>query len=598
MTRPLAEMAAGVLAALWIAGCGGSITDDDDVTHPEDDDADDDDDDATDYSLELFDPDHLVQVHIEIDPDDAAALAAETTSILDLVTGADCLDGPLGAQFTWFSCEATVDGTTLPDVGIRKKGLIGSLSETKPGLKLKFDKWVDGQTLHGVERMTLNNSVSDPSLLRQCLGYALFAEAGIAAPRCNYAHVTVNEFDLGIYVNVEPVKKDLLRRTYDDEDGDLYEGTLSDFRAGWTETFEPKTSDTDPSRACIHEVVEALNAPDDQLEAALEPYLDLDSFLTFWAMEVLVAHLDGYAGNTNNFFVYRDPTSDRLTFIPWGIDATFHHWEVWGFDTSDAVLANGMLTNRLFFHDEIRAQYLHRLQTLLDGVWDEDALLDEIDRMDALVSAEALDDPWRDGSVEELREFVLTRQETVEASIDAGPVWELDLPGPPCMVPAGELGVTFDTTWGTLETADPLNTGSGTVQGNFYGDDLPPVTGGALAGEYGGQALILSLGMASATDVVEGAVLFELSSVQPGTYFLDAGLRVGYYMTLDTQTQSDFQFAAYVAGGDLILEEASASPGSTIRGSFGGDLLVPVEKYAPGEPPPPLRIVPPTREPR
>jgi hypothetical protein len=389
--------------------------------------------------------------------------------------------------------------------------------------------------------------------------------------------VTVNDLDLGIYVNVEPVKKDFLRRTYGDEDGDLYEGTLSDFRDGWTETFEPKTADTDPSRACIHDVVEALDSPDDQLEAALEPYLDLDSFLTFWAMEVLVAHLDGYAGNTNNFFVYRDPATDRLTFIPWGIDATFHSWEVWGFDTSDAVLANGMLPNRLFFHDEIQAQYLHRLQTLLDEVWDEDALLDEIDRMDALVAAAALDDPWREGSVEELREFVLTRRENMEASIDDGPVWELDLPGPPCMVPVGELDVTFDTTWGTLEAADPLNTGSGTVDGAWEGSALPAVTGGALAGEYGGQALILSLGMASDTEVVEGAVLFDLASVQPGTYYLDAGLRLGYYMTLDTQYQTDFEFAAYVAGGDLVLDEALAVPGSPIRGSFTGDLLVPVE---------------------
>ncbi len=577
MTRSHAEIVALALVALWLGGCEGSVTDDDDAAQLDDDDTVGDDDDATDYSVELFDPDHLVEIHIEIDPDDAAALAAESTTILDLVTGEDCLDEPPGTDFTWFSCEATVDGTTLSEVGIRKKGLIGSLSETKPGIKLKFDKWVDGQTLHGIERMTLNNSVSDPSLLRQCLGYALFAEAGLASPRCNYAHVTVNDFDLGIYVNVEPVKKDFLRRTYDDEDGDLYEGTLSDFRDGWTETFEPKTADTDPSRAPIHAVVEALDSSDDQLEAALEPHLDLDSFLTFWAMEVLVAHLDGYAGNTNNYFVYRDPTTDRLTFIPWGIDATFHDWEVWGFDTSDAVLANGMLSNRLFFHDEIQARYLHRLQTLLDEVWDEDALLDEIDRMDALVAGAALDDPWREDSVEELRQFVLYRRENMEASIGAGPVWELDLPGPPCMVPVGELDVTFDTTWGTLETADPLNTGSGTVDGTWDGGALPPVTGGALAGEYGGQALILSLGMASDTDVVEGAVLFDLASVQPGTYYLDAGLRVGYYMTLDTQTQTDFQFAAYVAGGDLVLDEALAVPGSTIRGSFTGDLLVPVE---------------------
>jgi len=569
------------VVALLLAGAVGCTDeaddDDDSVEVIGDDTAGDDDTTAEDFSEQLFDPDHVIEVHIEMDPGDAAALAAETTSILDLVVGEDCLDAPLGMQFTWFHSDVTVDGTALQDVGIRKKGLIGSLSETKPGLKLKFDKWVEGQTLHGVERMTLNNSVSDPSLVRQCLGYQLFADAGIAAPRCNFAHVTANGHDLGVYVNVEPVKKDFLRRNYADADGDLYEGTLSDFREGWVGTFEPKTDDTDPDHACLHDVVAALEAPDGELEASLEPLLDVDAFLTFWAMEVLVAHVDGYAGNTNNYFVYRDPTTDRITFVPWGIDAIFHTWEVWDFDTQDAVLANGHLANRFFFHDDLQARYFERLQTLLDEVWDEDALLAEIDRMEALVAPVAVYDPWMEPSLDELREFIVGRRATLGASIAEGPVWDLEPPTSPCMVPVGSLEVTFDTTWGTLESVDPLNTGQGTVTGTWDGHDLPPVTGGALAGEYSGSALIVALGMASPTDVAEGAVLFDLASVQPGTYFLDAGLRIGYYMTMDTLTQTDFEFQAYVAGGDLVLDEASAVSGAAIRGSLSGDLLVPVD---------------------
>ena len=597
MTCALWILILALLASCWLTGCDGAVNPQDDDTVAGDDDdtvADDDDDTAVDYTHELFDPDHVVQVHVEIDPDDAAALAAETTSILDLVVGEDCLDAPLGAQYTWFTCDATVDGVTVEDVGIRKKGLIGSLSETKPGIKLKFDKWIEGQTLQGVERMTLNNSISDPALMRQCLGYALFADAGIASPRCNFAHVTVNEYDLGVYVNVEPVKKDFLRRHHDDEDGDLYEGTLSDFRGGWVGTFEPKTADTDPEHACLHEVVDALDAPDGELEAALEPLLDVDAFLTFWAMEVLVAHLDGYAGNTNNYFVYHDPDTDRITFLPWGIDAIFHHWEVWGFDTADAVLANGNLANRLFFHEDLQAAYLQRLADLLDEVWDEDALLDEIDRMETLLAADALYDPWYEGSVEELREFVLTRRETIEASLDEGPQWELEMPGPPCMVDVGELDVTFDTTWDTLATPDPLGTGTGTLQGTWYGEPMTPVSGGAIAGDYSGQALVASLAMASDTDVVEGAILFELSAMTPATYFIDLGMRVGYYMTLDLETQADFQFAAYVADGELVLDEAEAVSGSPISGSFQGELLVPVEKVHHGAGPPPIpRVVPP-----
>jgi hypothetical protein len=102
------------------------------------------------------------------------------------------------------------------------------------------------------------------------------------------------------------------------------------------------------------------------------------------------------------------------------------------------------------------------------------------------------------------------------------------------------------------------------------------VEGGAIAGETGGSAGIAALGLSSPTEAVEAAVLFELTAVEPGTYFLDLGMRVGYYMTLDLETEDDFQFKAYVAQGDLVLEEASAVDGAPIRGTFNGDLLVPV----------------------
>ena len=76
--------------------------------------------------------------------------------------------------------------------------------------------------IHGTRRFTLNNAKQDPSLIRQCLGFALFAQAGVPAPRCNFAHVTVNGHDLGIYANVEEVRKPMLARHFADDDGNLY----------------------------------------------------------------------------------------------------------------------------------------------------------------------------------------------------------------------------------------------------------------------------------------------------------------------------------------------------------------------------------------
>ncbi len=523
----------------------------------------------------LFDPDHVIRVEVDIDPDDALALASEENHMLDLLLGEDCLDDPPGISYTWFHADVTVDGELVQDVGIRKKGLIGSLSHEKPGLKIKFDKWIEGQTFHGVERMTLNNSVSDPSLVRQCLGYGLFADAGLASPRCAFATVAANGDDLGVYVHVEDVKKDFLRLHYQRSDGDLYEGVLSDFRDGWTGSFEAKTGDTDPDGAPVLAITEALAAEDDQVVSALEEVMDVDSFMRFWATEVLVAHIDGYAGNTNNFYIYRDPGTDRVTFLPWGIDATFWDNEVWGQDTTEAVLANGVLAWRLFHMEETRDQYLDTLDALLDEIWDEERLLDEVDRMDALVDPYALPDPWRDPSVEALRWFIQGRRATIEEAIAAGPVWDADLRDPPCMVDAGTLEVTFETTWDTLSVPDPLNEGSGAIAGVWDGIDLGPILGGAIAGESDGMAMVGAVGMATPTLAAAALCAFEPTAVTPGTYYLDLGQRVAYYMTYDTASgQDDWVLEAYVADGDLVLEEASAVPGAVIRGSFSGTLLV------------------------
>ena len=89
--------------------------------------------------------------------------------------------------------------------------------------------------MSGLTRFTLNNAKQDPSYVNQCIGYDLFRAAGVPAPRCNFANVTVNGENLGLYVHVESVKKPYLRQYFASDEGNLYEGTLSDFRDGWTD---------------------------------------------------------------------------------------------------------------------------------------------------------------------------------------------------------------------------------------------------------------------------------------------------------------------------------------------------------------------------
>jgi len=581
-----------VVSSLWF-GCSGDDPDPKtDSPAPTGDDDDDDDDTlptvpiptgdtgteevdpAVAAAEELYDPEHVAIVTIDMLDRDAENLAAETNDIFLLLEGEECLDEPWSGPFNWYVADIEVDGDAMPLSGIRKKGLIGSLSSEKPSVKIDFDEYTYGQSFRGLERLTLNNSVSDGTFVKQCLGYQLFAEAGLPAPRCSFAHVTWNDIDLGVYVNVEPLKKDFLRWAFDgDDDGDLYEGTLSDFRVGRTNTFEPDTNDTDPALGPIFAVRNALELGDDAaMLTALEAAIDMDQFYRFWAMEVLIGHVDGYAGNTNNFYVYKPEMSEQLVFIPWGIDATFWRTEAFGSDTTEVVLNNTALTRRLWDIPDQRQRYLDALQDLLDTVWDEDALLAEVDRMSALVEPYAVDDGGRSGlEVSYLRAFIMGRRAELEAAIAAEmPTFDTPLAESICLVENGMVQATFTTTWDTLEVKDPFTEGTSRLQGTI--DTTPfDVTGGAIAGDNEGYATIGAITLLDAETVRYVAVELPLSALQEGVSIpLDGSPYVGIVADIDFLVSEDAYLTGTIWQGELILDTYTGAPGSPVSGTIQG----------------------------
>ena len=269
--------------------------------------------------------DHVLDIDIKMAPADWDRLRRQRPTNAGRHGGSDCRTQPFADAYSWFAADVTVDGRRYGEVGVRKRGFIGSLDTWKPSFKIKigFDKFVEGQALGGVlRRINLNNSVQDDSLLSTCLAYHVFAAAGLPAPRCNYARVAVNGEDLGLYVHVEDIERSLLERAFADAGGNLYEGTFSDFRPEFRGTFEKETNGDAGDWSDVDAVVAALQDPSPAGMEALAAAVDLDRFLTFWAAEVLVGKRDGYVFNLNNFHLYREP-GGRFVFIPWGPDQTF-----------------------------------------------------------------------------------------------------------------------------------------------------------------------------------------------------------------------------------------------------------------------------------
>ena len=387
-----------------------------------------------DPSETLFDPATIVEVDIVMDAADWNDIRTQTRD-LSKVFGPGCRSEPFFSPFTYVPATVTVNGEELQSVGVRKKGFLGSLDNQKPSLKISFDEYVADQELFGMNRLTLNNNKQDPSQIRQCVAYSLFLSAGIPAPRCNFAQVNVNGRELGVFSNVESIKKRFIARHFDDNDGRLYEGTLSDFAPDWINTFEAKTNKDDPDRSDLIAVQTALEETDEELETALSKVINIDRFMTYWALEAMINHGDGYALNRNNFYIYNDPTTGLLEFIPWGADQVLRPFTKFG---DSLTFVESILTRRLYQLPATQQQYVTEVQAQFDAIWSEVNILEEIDRMEVLIGTIANDehagDEWFDLAVEVeiVRQFVRTRRAVLESVLNEPPYFDKPPPIWPC----------------------------------------------------------------------------------------------------------------------------------------------------------------------
>ncbi len=519
---------------------------------------------AVDLSAALFPRDRVLDVQITMAPADWAALRSQPRPS-DL-SDTTCARQPTAPGYTYYPATIAIDGATTAQVGLRKKGNLGSLSTTRPGLRVKANEYVPGQRIAGLEVLTLNNNHQDDALISQCLGYELFAAAGLPASRCAFAHVRVNGEDLGVYSHVESVREEFLARHFADATGNLYESG-GDFVVGGTGGFQPKTNSTAPDCSDLDRVVTALGAPAAQLPTQLGAVVDLPAYARFWAMEVVTDHWDGYANNQNNFFVYHDPSTDKMSFIPWGIDDLFSGRQ--RTTRPYSVFACGSLPWKLYATPATRAQYLAALRDVLDTVWDAPAILLEIDRMQALLAP--LADAGFPARLDPIRAFVTNREAQLRAELAAGdPVWPYPAGEPSCRIDLGTITASFNASWGTLG----MFGGSGSMSGTIAGVDVTTATVLTAAGvDAEGKGALQLLGrLPDGTYAVIFVIVSNPADVVPGTRAIDL-LNVAAVMTFYDPATDTAQGGGLLLPGTLTLTQAATTPGAPIVGTVTGRVI-------------------------
>ena len=206
---------------------------------------------------DLFPRDRLLEINVTIAEENWDTLRYQRRTRENALPPSRKFQPP-PSPYSYVEADVSIEGVTYKNVGIRKKGFLGSQDTTRPSLKVKLDYNKEGQNIGGLRNLTFNNNRQDRSLMSQFMGYQIWNEAGSPGSRCAFAKVTVNGRNLGVYCHVETVREPLLQREFGNDKGTLFEGTVVDFYPEWEGSFERKTGDNKKGREHIVKVINAL----------------------------------------------------------------------------------------------------------------------------------------------------------------------------------------------------------------------------------------------------------------------------------------------------------------------------------------------------
>ncbi|MBI3417322.1 MAG: CotH kinase family protein, partial [Verrucomicrobia bacterium] len=259
------------------------------------------------------------------------------------------------------------------NVSIRLKGGPGSFRplDDKPAFTLNFDRLAEGQKFHGLKKIHLNNSVQDSTYLAEKISRELFEAAGVPAPRAAHATVEVNGEALGFYVLIEGIDKQFLHRYFKDAKGNVYDGHSG---SDVNHPMRTNSGENPKEQSQLRALAAAALEPNLETRlASLQKTLDLDRFISFLAVEVMICHWDGYALNRNNFRIFHDREKNQMVFIPQGTDQVFQRQNM----TINPGMV-GLVARSVMEIPEIRQHYRERMAQLLTNVFNIPAITNHL----------------------------------------------------------------------------------------------------------------------------------------------------------------------------------------------------------------------------
>ena len=224
---------------------------------------------------------------------------------------------------------ALINGEPFNSVGVRYKGNSSyDPDNAKNPFNIKLDYIIENQAVDNYSTLKLSNCVSDPTFLREVLGY----ETGrkyIPASQANYANVYVNGALIGLYINVESVNKTFTENHFQTRDAAYFKGEIGDeihyLNQVWLH-YGPDTTlyselyeiESDYGWEALEHFLDVFN----NSPAMMEEVLDVDRLLWFIGLQDLMVNLDSPLVWARNYYVCQD-AGGKFNPVLWDLNNCF-----------------------------------------------------------------------------------------------------------------------------------------------------------------------------------------------------------------------------------------------------------------------------------
>jgi spore coat protein CotH len=285
---------------------------------------------------QVFDTSQVQRMDITVGSSNWVVMQSNLAALRSKLGGSNnfsMLDDPI-----YVPCDVQYNGKTWYRVGLRFKGnssLYGAGSSKLP-FKLKFNEFegvypaITGQRFYGFKSLSLKSNFKDESEVHELVASQLYRDFGLKSSHCAFYKLYVDfgsgPVYYGLYTLVEEVDDTVLKTQYPDAGGNLYkpEEGAATFAAGSFNTFEfaKKSNENALDYSEVQALYDALNSglrtsDPGTWKANLENILDVPIFLKWLAANNVMQNWDTYGAMPHNFYLYRNPATQRFEWIPW-----------------------------------------------------------------------------------------------------------------------------------------------------------------------------------------------------------------------------------------------------------------------------------------